>query len=125
MDKREYLRSLGFEVGKRGRFSAEMLKALEGFDEGTESKIDTFGELLNQPLNEDGSLPGTMKFEINGPIPKSRTDGVSIYTLTTKTGLTIRFDTCPDCKENIKFCHCSSPQPPKWLADEVASWQTV
>ena len=115
MDKREYLRSLGFEVGKRGRFSAEMLKALEGFDEGTESKIDS---VLDEIV-----VDTPVKFEIKSPLP--RTDGVSIYTLTTKTGLTIRFDTCPDCKENVRFCHCSSPQPPGWLADEVASWQTV
>ena len=40
MDKREYLRSQGFEVGERGRFSAEMLEALRSFDgEETQNRV--------------------------------------------------------------------------------------
>jgi hypothetical protein len=35
MDKREYLRSQGFTVGERGRFSAEMLAVLAAAPEGT------------------------------------------------------------------------------------------
>ena len=33
MDKREYLRSLGFTVGERGRFTAEMMTALKDYQE--------------------------------------------------------------------------------------------
>ena len=34
MDKRQWLRERGFDVGNRGRFSAEMLKALEEYEDG-------------------------------------------------------------------------------------------
>jgi hypothetical protein len=33
VDKREYLRSLGFTVGERGRFTAEMMTALKDYQE--------------------------------------------------------------------------------------------
>lgn len=116
MNKREYLRSLGFEVGSRGRFSAEMIEALKQYP--GESVSDPLNDLLNQPLNEDGTLPGKIVFKINPP----RTDGVTTYTAVLNNGITVRFDTCPQCKENVKYCYCKDPQPPDWLRDDVDTW---
>lgn len=101
--KREFLRSLGFEVGARGRFSAEMLEALKDYTEP-----------------EDIDTPPVMPRVANTP---KRTDGIKVYTAELHTGQIIRFDMCADCKENVVFCHCTNPQPPKWLAEEVASYR--
>lgn len=101
MDKREYLRSLGFEVGSRGRFSEEMLQALKDYEEPTVEKT-ILPKIKNTP---------------------KRTDGIKVYTAELHTGQIIRFDMCADCKENVVFCHCANPQPPKWLAEEVAIYR--
>jgi len=99
--KREFLRSLGFEVGSRGRFSEEMQQALRDYEE---------------PIVENVIIPKVKN------TPK-RTDGIKVYTAELHTGQIIRFDMCADCKENVVFCHCTNPQPPKWLADEVAIYR--
>jgi len=101
MNKREYLRSLGFTVGERGRFSEEMQQALKDY---TEPTVD------NSPKPKVKNTP-------------KRTDGIKVYTAEMHTGQIIRFDQCADCKDNVVFCHCSNPQPPSWLAPEVASYR--
>ena len=101
MNKREYLRSLGFEVGSRGRFSEEMQQALKDYTEETPEVIVT-PKVKNTP---------------------KRTDGVKVYTAELHTGQIIRFDQCATCTENVIFCHCSFPQPPQWLAEEVAIYR--
>lgn len=101
MDKREYLRSLGFEVGSRGRFSEEMLQALKDY---TEPTVD------NSPKPKVKNTP-------------KRTDGVKVYTAELHTGQIIRFDMCADCKENVIYCHCKNPQAPEWLRQEVAIYR--
>lgn len=101
MSKREYLRSLGFTVGERGRFSEEMQEALKNYEE---PKAD------NTPLPKLRGLP-------------KRTDGIKVYTAVLKGGQIIKFDTCYDCKENVVFCHCKNPSAPLWLAEEVASFR--
>lgn len=102
MNKREYLRSLGFEVGTRGRFSEEMQLALLNYEEESEPEIVIIPKVKNTP---------------------KRSDGITVYTAELHTGQIIRFDMCADCKENVVFCHCTNPQPPKWLAEEVASYR--
>jgi hypothetical protein len=101
MNKREYLRSLGFEVGTRGRFNEAMLKALQDYEEP---------EVNNTPIPKVKNTP-------------MRTDGVKVYTAELHTGQTIRFDICATCKDNVVFCHCANPQPPSWLLPEVASYR--
>lgn len=101
MNKREYLRSLGFEVGTRGRFNEAMLKALQDFEEPTEEVV-----IIPKVKN----------------VPK-RTDGITVYTAVLTGGQVIRFDTCATCQENVIFCHCSDPKPPRWLENEVASYR--
>ena len=101
MNKRDYLRSLGFEVGTRGRFNEAMLKALENYTEETPEVI-IIPKVKNTP---------------------KRTDGVRVYTAELHTGQIIRFDQCASCSENVVFCHCTNPQPPSWLLPEVASYR--
>jgi hypothetical protein len=98
MNKREYLRSLGFEVGTRGRFNEAMLRALENYTEETPEVVIT-PKVKNTPM---------------------RTDGIKVYTAELHTGQIIRFDICASCTENVVFCHCTDPQPPRWLQEEVA-----
>ncbi len=102
MDKREYLRSLGFEVGSRGRFSLEMQQALKDYEEP---------EVVNKPIPKVKNTP-------------KRTDGITVYTAELHGGQIIRFDTCATCKENVVFCHCLNPQPPAWLAEDVAVYRS-
>ena len=103
MDKREYLRSLGFEVGSRGRFSLEMQEALKNYTEEPRVENKPFPKVKNTP---------------------KRTDGIRYYTAELHTGQIIKFDTCATCKETVVFCHCLNPQPPSWLADEVAVYRS-
>ena len=53
MNKREFLRSLGFEVGSRGRFSEEMQQALKDFTEETPEVI-IIPKVKNTPKRTDG-----------------------------------------------------------------------
>lgn len=53
MNKREYLRSLGFEVGSRGRFSEEMQQALKDYTEETPEVI-IIPKVKNTPKRTDG-----------------------------------------------------------------------
>ncbi len=108
MNKREYLRSLGFTVGERGRFSAEMQAALKGMSFVEEHKAMKEAEVAEEVI-----------YPKLRTLPK-RTDGVCVYTAELHNGVTIRFDTCADCKESVVYCQCSNPQPPEWLRDEVA-----
>jgi hypothetical protein len=101
MNKRDYLRSLGFEVGSRGRFSAEMQAALANFVEDTPVEEEPIPKIPNTP---------------------KRKDGITVYTAVLKGGQVIKFDYCPTCKDNVIYCHCRSPKPPHWLAEEVDSW---
>ena len=101
MDKRDYLRSLGFEVGKRGRFSEAMQEALKNYKEET-PEVVIIPKVKNTP---------------------KRSDGIKVYTAELHTGQIIRFDICADCTENVIFCDCANPQPPKWLAAEVATYR--
>ena len=113
MDKREWLRSQGFEVGKRGRFSTEMKAALNG---------QTFTEEYQAWKSEEKAA--------QEPVPKipntpKRTDGVKLYKATLDDGIVIKFDYCPSCKESVIYCHCASPLPPKWLRESIDTWEVV
>ena len=101
MDKREFLRSLGFEVGARGRFSAEMLEALKDYTDPEDIDTPLLPKVKNTP---------------------KRTDDIRYYVAELHGGQIIKFDTCSDCTEYILYCHCDDPQPPRWLREEVASW---
>lgn len=111
MDKREWLRSQGFEVGKRGRFSAEMLEALRAYDGGG----------VPTPTDNANGAQGASE---GVPLPPQhrRTDGVTVYTATLSNNRVVNFDYCPTCKENVVYCECVEPSPPGWLANEIIKW---
>lgn len=81
MDDREYLRSLGFTVGERGRFSSEMLEELAKRD-----KQPTPQEIFNPktPLREARQLVGY-----------------------DNEGHKIVFTLCAKCLEHMVWCECA------------------
>jgi len=94
MTKREYLRSLGFEVGERGRFTEAMKQALdkyEGtFDEPASSSSNYTGP-VGQPWIPFSSTPVRPSYAFKG------------YT---KEGYEIRFNGCRRCSAHMKYCIC-------------------
>lgn len=103
MDKRDFLRSLGFQVGERGRFSAEMLEALKDWDES--QKVGEQEETYTPP-----------------PQKPKRGDGARFYVAELTGGQVLKFDTCPSCKETVVYCDCRKVSAPEWLAEEVVKW---
>lgn len=100
MDQRQYLRSLGFEVGERGRFSAEMKTALKDFQ-------DQGGQLEVRTGKRDDGLPVV---EPGGVIPhvEPETPLREAKKLRGKTpeGYTIEFVMCFDCSKHMMYCKC-------------------
>lgn len=100
MDKREYLRSLGFEVGERGRFSAEMKTALKNFTEEG-------GKLEGRTGKRDDGLPEVEPSVIIPHVPPQvavrkpkKLKGRS------KEGYIVEFVTCFDCNYHMMYCNC-------------------
>jgi len=90
MTKREYLRSLGFEVGERGRFTEAMNKALEEYD-------GTFTEpTANRTAKSDVWYPSS-------PTPVRPAYALVGYT---EFGSEVRFDGCRRCAAHMKYCIC-------------------
>ena len=91
MTKRDYLRSLGFNVGERGRFTEAMKHAIESydgtFDEPSSSAAPktrvNFQELAQDALRPSRELKGV-----------------------TKDGHTVGFVTCRQCSQHMIYCNC-------------------
>ena len=94
MNKREYLRSLGFTVGSRGRFTPEMLTALKNaemdFDGNTEAR-----EIVEEV--EVLEYPRIVSVKIREP----RT----LYGYT-KEGHKVGFQLCFTCSQHMMYCEC-------------------
>lgn len=88
-DDRTYLRSLGFTVGERGRFSKEMLEALKNRDK---AETDSF---IND-MNEAFGLP---------PRPEPVREAQELYGLT-KDGHKVGFIICSSCADHMMWCEC-------------------
>ena len=101
MDKREYLRSLGFTVGERGRFTAEMMTALKEYEgqggklEGRTGKRDD-----GLPEVEPGNVIPDIPPQIAVREPK-KLKGKS------PEGYTIEFVLCFDCHQHMMYCNCA------------------
>jgi len=126
MNDREHLRSLGFTVGDRGRFSSEMKAALasrDGVDpDAAESQYrpgDRFpdGRFAIEPRN---NLPSLVKESV---VQRD----ARVYILTTINGQRIACGNCGSCHERVMYCECASgPQPPSYLeAEDIASFVAV
>jgi hypothetical protein len=108
MNKRDYLRSLGFQVGERGRFNSAMKIALakyEGvFDEDQPklklNKLKTF-----KPAKNAIVVPGQRKLR-----------EARMITGYTKEGYKVGFDGCIACHQHMVYCSCPSLVPPKIVA---------
>jgi hypothetical protein len=88
MNDREYLRSLGFTVGERGRFGKEMLEALASRNNDTiQSDLDTLHEYL-------GVVP---------KVPLRPAQELYGYTV---SGAKVGFIMCSSCSEHMIWCEC-------------------
>jgi len=93
MNDRDFLRSLGFVVGERGRFSKEMVAALASRNSKTETstkfdKIDEAGlpeKLKRTPVREAEQLYGYDKY-----------------------GHKIAFVLCNSCNQHMIWCTCKA-----------------
>ena len=100
MDKREYLRSLGFTVGERGRFTAEMITALKDYQaEG--------GKLEGRTGKRDDGLPEVEPSVVVPHLPPEvavrkpkKLRGRS------REGYIIEFVMCFDCSKHMMYCTC-------------------
>lgn len=126
MNDREYLRSLGFTVGDRGRFSSEMKAALASRDGVSDS------EDVPKYKSTDRLADGRYATERSNGLPSLvrpsivRRDAKS-YKVTLVDGMVIACYTCSSCKDHVMYCECEDgPHPPTYLeADEIASWAAV
>lgn len=91
MNKREYLRSLGFQVGERGRLTPAMLTALQDFKEDGTPEYEV--EIVRyEPV-----------YVTEEPLRPSR----QLYGRT-RDGKLVSFSTCSDCNKHMSFCSCQS-----------------
>lgn len=88
MTDREYLRSLGFTVGERGRFSKEMLEALANRDTATAANA----------MNEVRQTLGL-------PTQTVQRDAQELYGVTLG-GHKVGFIMCSRCAEHMIWCMC-------------------
>ena len=92
MTRREYLRSIGFNVGNRGRLTPAMITALSDFkEEGAPIVLDVV------------VYPAKKTYIQNQIIRKPRT----LYGFT-KEGTKVGFTTCSDCDEHMSICSCQN-----------------
>lgn len=98
MNKREWLRSQGFNVGERGRLSPAMLSALanSGIDFGT--AVVEKPKTVAKPLYVD-------EVEFKLPEQPVMREARTLYGRT-REGSTVGFVMCFDCKQHMMYCSC-------------------
>jgi hypothetical protein len=124
VNAREFLRSKGFAVGDRGRFSAEMKKCLadNGFDAAPAPKAErsSVAEKIRK-TRTDSNVPDvpaprpevqqwTAKPEVVKPITRQET---SAWAYDDK--VIIAFTECGKCMSRINRCACDAPSAPKYF----------
>ena len=109
MNKREYLRSIGFTVGERGRFNDAMKTALAKYD-------GVFDE--DQPDLKQNKVKKVKaaKGIINLPNQK-RVREPRVLAGYTKEGFKVGFDGCSACNQHMVYCTC----PNGVLAPKIVS----
>lgn len=102
MTKREYLRSLGFQVGERGRFNDAMKIELAKYD-------GVFSDEGNK-LNLNNIKKGGSKYTT--PKPKAlQREARSLYGYTVD-GYKVGFVNCNLCKQHMIWCGCDKVLAP-------------
>lgn len=100
MDQREYLRSLGFEVGDRGRFSAEMKTALKDYKEqGGKLEVRVGKRDDGLPFIEPGVVIPDMPVQI--PLRDAK-----VLKGKTAEGYVVGFVICSECHYHMIYCDC-------------------
>ena len=109
MDKRAWLKARGFQVGERGRFSAEMIEALKEYNSGDAESVPVV------------SLGPVIRKSVSVPMRDA-----SAYMAVTTDGLNIACGSCAVCHDMVMYCACSDgPHSPKYLADTLDEWYPV
>ena len=97
MTRREYLRSLGFQVGERGRFNSVMQIELAKYDGVFDDDIKPLKlNKLNQTKPTIAIVKPNQK-----RVRKSR-----MLTGYTKEGYKVGFDGCLECHQHMVYCQC-------------------
>ena len=97
MNKRDYLRSLGFTVGQRGRFTPEMLTALANANMEFDNTPQVKGEVISveeTPL----AYPEIKSERVREPR--------SLYGFT-REGHKVGFVLCFSCSQHMMYCKCA------------------
>ena len=89
MNKREWLRSQGFQVGERGRLNPAMLKALEGFEEEQPQVVEKKEEI---------------QFFIPPDVVQRPTRTLYGYS---REGYKVAFVLCFHCSRHMMYCKCA------------------
>lgn len=99
MTDREYLRSMGFTVGERGRFSKEMLEALKNKSANeTTKRVAEVEAMLGLPPSP-------------GPVREPQI----LYGMTTG-GAKVAFVMCSACADHMMWCECEKILAPDNVA---------
>ena len=92
MNKREWLRSQGFQVGERGRLTPAMITALSDYPGDNSIAEPLYVEMVHAYVNY---------MEDQTPIREART----LYGRD-KEGRVISFTSCSNCDKHMSFCSC-------------------
>ena len=103
MNKREYLRSLGFRVGERGRFTDEQKTSLAMFDGVFEEDQP---KLKIEKVKDFGNKKAAPVFN---SIKQREARTLSGYT---KEGYQVGFVMCAKCNQHMIWCGCELVQAP-------------
>lgn len=135
LDVRAFLRSEGFTVGDRGRFSAEMIARVNEKHPGA---LDATGKIVKakaapkapKPVKPAAAKvkPATVAKATATPVPrrpspldmpKRRPESTGFTTI---KGILIRQDSCGQCSARVSYCACKNgPAAHKFLSKEVGS----
>lgn len=104
MDKRDFLRSQGFNVGERGRFNDAMVNAIK--------EAESNGTLFNEK-----AIPKKKKVyafeDIVADVPKQQKLRASRQlTGISKDGYKVGFITCSNCQSHMVYCACDKIYAP-------------
>jgi len=106
MNKREYLRSLGFTVGERGRFNDIMKIELAKYDGVFDDDIKP---LKTNKIKEYKPMAAPVMHK------QKRVRENRMLTGYTKEGYKIGFDGCLRCHQHMVYCQCPGGITPPTL----------
>lgn len=94
MNKRDYLRSIGFHVGERGRLTPAMLEALKDFKDDSPIKPISVEMVIDEPVY----------VEMRDPLLRP----ARVLYGYTREGYKVGFTTCSSCNQHMTVCSCKN-----------------